>query len=256
MLNAVKVGADPEVFLASTKHKNALRWRSAHPYIPGTKESPHKLKHGAIQLDGTALEFNINPATTRTEFASNIHNVLEEIKGFVPKDHELAFVPAINYAPSIWKTIPDKHKELGCDPDYSALNNGNVNPRPEDIGTLRTGSGHLHIGWGENIDVNSEEHKQDCVMFCQNMHRWFNMFENFWDKDRERKKLYGAGGAFRPKSYGVEYRGLSNAWLNHPQLWPWLFDSCQFVFNETLAGRYVDYRSVVHGGPKYPLRRF
>jgi hypothetical protein len=30
--------------------------------------------------------------------------------------------------------------------------------------------------------------------------------------------LYGAPGSFRPKSFGVEYRPLSNAWLNSPEI--------------------------------------
>ncbi len=38
-----------------------------------------------------------------------------------------------------------------------------------------------------------------------------------YDKDTERRGMYGKAGAFRPKPYGVEYRTLSNAWLSNDE---------------------------------------
>jgi len=251
---AVKVGADPEVFLRETTWRK--RYVSADKWIPGTKEEPHKLNKGAIQLDGTALEFNIDPASTREEFVENLNTVLGQIKTFVPQGYEMAFVPAVHYTPAIWRDIPEKCKELGCNPDFRADRNGAINEPPDNKSTMRTGSGHLHIGWGEGFDINDEVHKSDCVVLCQNLLNYFNVYENLWDKDRDRKRLYGAGGAFRPKPYGVEYRGLSNAWLSYPALWPWLFDSCQYVFNKTLAGKAIDHYTLKRDkalAPVFPL---
>lgn len=235
----VKIGADPEVFLRKDNE-----YLSAHRWIPGTKEEPHKLEKGAIQLDGTALEFNIDPASTREEFVNNLNTVLGQIKTFYPADMQMAFQPAVRYTRREWAKIPKHCKELGCTPDYRADRDGAINPPPNNRTMMRTGSGHLHIGWGEGFDINDDVHKSDCVVLCKNLLNYFNIYESRWDRDQDRRKLYGSGGAFRPKPYGVEYRGLSNAWLGHPSLWPWLFDSCQYVFNKTLSGNVVTEYSI------------
>jgi hypothetical protein len=50
-----------------------------------------------------------------------------------------------------------------------------------------------------------------------------------WDKDKKRRLLYGKAGCFRPKPYGMEYRTLSNAWLN-----PAIPHVRKFIFGETI----------------------
>jgi len=45
-----------------------------------------------------------------------------------------------------------------------------------------------------------------------------------WDKDSERRQLYGSAYSFRPKSFGMEYRYLSNAWVDNEK-------AMEFVFN-------------------------
>jgi hypothetical protein len=42
-----------------------------------------------------------------------------------------------------------------------------------------------------------------------------------------RRELYGKAGAFRPKPYGVEYRVLSNRWLNSEALIRWVYNQSQ-----------------------------
>src|SRR5690606_19162733 len=123
---------------------------------------------------------------------------------------------------------PPETKVLGCDPDFNAYS-GKRNPNPEPVGTMRTGSGHLHIGWTDNADVTDESHLFDCKAVVKAMDSILIPVSKLWDKDNRREKMYGARGAFRPKPYGVEYRTMNNSWLNKPMIWSWLFDTSKAI---------------------------
>jgi hypothetical protein len=71
----------------------------------------------------------------------------------------------------------------------------------------------LHFGWGTNLD--GPDHFKDCIVFIKFIDYLLFDYSKKWDKDEERRALYGQRGAFRPKPYGVEYRSLSNAWVTH-----------------------------------------
>lgn len=220
------IGADPEFFL-----RKDGEFVSAHDIVPGNKHKPWPLSHGAVQADGTAVEFNITPAKTAEQFTTNIRNTLIDIRKMVPKEYEFCFIPAIEYQPGYFDKLPVKFKRLGCDPDFNAWEKGQVNPKPKDVGTLRAGAGHLHLGWGKGFKP-TPDHIWDCCEMVKVLDNTLGIAAKFWDNDRKRALLYGKPGAFRPKPYGVEYRVLSNKWLCYPDLWPWLFDTVQKCFSE------------------------
>lgn len=232
MKHVISVGCDPEFFLVRKESKRPI---SAHDIIPGDKLNPHRVGEGAVQCDGTAVEFNIDPATSRDEFASRIKDTLDRVIAMIPKEYEPKFTPTVEYDPKYFSTLPNTATELGCSPDFNAYNNGMRIRKPQNVGTLRTGGGHIHVGWTRDKDPFSPGHMYDCVTLARNLDTFFASYHKFWDKDKERARMYGLYGAFRPKSYGVEYRTLSNAWLNYPELWPWIFDSVVAVFNHTLT---------------------
>lgn len=207
----ITLGCDPEIFVA-TKEGNP---RSAHGLIPGTKDKPHPVNFGAVQVDGMALEFNIDAVKTEDDWVRNINEVMAQMKAMIPDDLEFKIVPSVRFNGAHFRAQPDEAKELGCTPDYNAYTMSE-NPKPDNKTTMRTAAGHVHIGFlpnGELTDPNTEEHMLRCSVLVKQLDFVLGLASLLWDKDTKRRSMYGKAGAFRPKPYGVEYRVLSNAWL-------------------------------------------
>jgi len=214
----LKIGTDPECAIYDTENKMYV---SAHDLIPGDKNNPFKVEKGAVQVDGLAAEFNIDPATTAEEFDNNISSVINQLTDMIKKKnnaYELKFIPFVEFNKKYFETIPSDNKILGCDPDYNALN-GNIIDKKIDITNmpLRTMAGHVHIGFSENEDLGNPYHLEDCRFIAEYFYRKGNYYNNLnrYDTFKEIRRLqyYGSSGAYRPKSYGVELRQFSNIWV-------------------------------------------
>ena len=225
-----KVGADPEFFL-----KKGRSYVSAHDLLPGTKAVPYQVKDGAIQVDGTAVEYNINPASCSKEFVDNNVSVLGEIRGMLPDDYSFIFRPHVMYRQEYYDKLPDYSKLLGCEPDFCAYSKGQ-NPPPVPIGTMRTAAGHLHFGWTEGKDVNDPGHMEDGRMLVQMLDQHLYPVSLVWDGDTQRRRMYGKMGSYRIKPYGVEYRPLSCAWLTEEDLMAFVYDVGIFCLNMLYLG--------------------
>lgn len=219
---AIKIGADPETVI---RNKKTGEYVSAHNLIKGDKLNPWKVPLGAVQVDGVAAEFNIDPAENSKQFSGNINAVLGSLRGMAGDDFELVYEPSVLFPEDYFKSLPESVRELGCNPDYNAWT-GQVNEKPDgDKTTMRTFAGHVHIGWSENEDVTDGTHFEDCRIIARNLDYYLGLYSLMWDQDTKRRSLYGKAGAFRPKPYGVEYRPLSNVWLSTPVLQEWVFNA-------------------------------
>lgn len=202
-------GADPEGFVV-----NAAGVAVAPTFIPGTKYEPHKVDGGAIQRDGMAAEFNVDAAPTFAEWNSNFDKVMKALDGFLPEGHKMSWVPAVEFTPEVFDNAPDDYKELGCSPDWNAWEeNVNSPPHCEDKPYLRTASGHIHIGWGKDYSLDDALHQRNCFDFVKQLDWYLGGWSLKHDSDPLRRALYGKAGACRLKTYGVEYRVLSNFWI-------------------------------------------
>jgi hypothetical protein len=72
-----------------------------------------------------------------------------------------------------------------------------------------------------------------------------------YDNELRRRTMYGRAGACRFKTYGVEYRTLSNAWLNSPELIKWVFRAAkrgveQLMNGNSLEARHGDIQSIIN----------
>jgi hypothetical protein len=209
------IGCDPEVFVRNDKGQLV----TAHGMIPGDKKAPHKVKSGAIQVDGMALEFNIDPVPAEDfqAFDTAILTVVSELKKSLPEGHKCQVLPSAQFDPEYYEGVPEEAKELGCDPDFCAYSDDifETNPRPDGPVGLRSAAGHIHVGWGADIPTDNADHMEICRSFIRNLDVYVGLGMTCIDGDAERRKIYGCAGAFRPKSYGVEYRTPSNVWIRN-----------------------------------------
>jgi len=209
-MEGLTFGCDPELFVLDTEG-NAV---CADGLIPGTKEEPHKVECGAVQVDGMAAEFNIDPVDNYEDFNNNCNKVLGQLRKMLPKGYTLSAVPSMQFSEKVWEEAPDHAKVLGCTPDYNAWE-GTVNPPPDGnlIPRTRTASGHLHIGWTDGADTTDEQYVAACRDLVKQLDWYLGGWSVLVDSDNIRRNLYGKAGAMRFKPYGVEYRVLSNFWL-------------------------------------------
>jgi hypothetical protein len=215
-------GADPEFFVQ--KDGKPV---SAHALIPGDKKNPYKVGWGAVQVDGMALEFNIDPAKGEAGFIRNLNSVMDTILKMVP-GYEMYDQPVADFGLDYIKQQPDCAKELGCEPDFNAYTM-DINPRPDAEVPFRTASGHIHIGWTNGVDPHDSGHFEACAILSKMLDLYLGVPSLLWDTDDRRRELYGKAGAFRPKPYGMEYRTLSNRWLR-----PDMPHLRKFIFNNTV----------------------
>ncbi len=240
----ILVGCDPEVFV-----KDNGKFISAHNMIQGDKKNPFPVNKGAVQVDGMALEFNIHPAASENEFLINVEEVFQQLRNMVPQ-YQLEAVPVAHFGEDYMKIQPPEALELGCDPDYNGWS-ATANARPNGDRPFRTASGHVHIGWTDGEDIKDETHFTRCCHVSKQMDFFLGLPSLAYDKDTQRRELYGKAGAFRSKSYGCEYRTLSNSWLNSKELIRWVYRNVQTgmerLFNgDMLADKYGDIQEIIN----------
>jgi len=221
----ITIGADPEFFVG--KNGKPI---SAFDLIPGTKEFPFPVECGAVQVDGMALEFNIDPASEADEFVHNIDTVLMHLRAMVPDDLSFMFQSVAEFG---WKYIenqPIDARLLGCIPDFNAYT-GKENKPPKVTSPIRTAAGHIHVGWRDPALPSDYKHQEECKLLAKQLDYALGLPSLLVDRDHQRRSMYGKAGAYRTKPYGIEYRVLSNFWLKNRGLKRWVFETTQIAFN-------------------------
>lgn len=228
---AISIGADPEFFIRKRQH-----FVSGHIFECGTKDKPQPTEHGSVQVDGVALECNVRPAKTKQEFIQNTTGVISDLERLIKvksPDHSLVTRPAVFFGNKKLAALPEEIGKLGCTPDFNAYTRAQ-NLAPDSTLPIRTGSGHVHIGWTNVVNPREKKHFDLCCAIVKELDYYLGLPSLLWDKDRRRRSLYGKAGAFRPKPYGLEYRVLSNKWLETPGLMGYVFDQSIRAVNSVM----------------------
>lgn len=247
-MSTILVGCDPEVFV-----KKGSKFLSAFGLIKGDKKNPQKVNRGAVQVDGMALEFNIDPAASEDEFCLNVQDVFNTMCKMVP-GYEVVATPVAHFDAAYMKTQPKEALELGCDPDYNSWTQM-VNVKPNGERPMRTASGHVHIGWTKDQEINDYAHISNCNMVVKQLDFYLGLGSLAYDNDVERREMYGKAGCCRYKPYGVEYRTLSNAWLRNEKLMRWVYRNTVAGAKSVMEGsklweKYGDIQAIINSSDK------
>lgn len=227
------LGCDPEVFV---REKATGKFISAYGIVPGDKKNPFKVPYGAVQVDGLAAEFNIDPVDTREAWLHHIQAVMYELGQFLQPHYEMVITPTVEFDPDYFWGLPDEQRVLGCDPDFNAYTE-EMNPRPTVNKPIRSAGGHIHIGFDKDRDVNDRALFEDCVEIAKQLDFYVGVPSVMLDTDFRRREIYGKAGCFRVKPYGIEYRTPSNVWLSHPEAILTMFDLTVRGVNQLYKGK-------------------
>lgn len=221
MTRKFKLGSDPEIVGVSRATGLPV---SAPEIMPAyTKYKPFKSEVVEVFADNANIEFNIPAASTPEAFVSNIREGLRETKKLVGPKYRLDAPSSLDYPAATLDN--DYCKMFGCEPDYDAWTlTINEVLQGAESSTFRSCGGHIHIGHDQGFDfLNDPYGKIDTVKAFATVLGIPSLLIDDDESSIKRRTLYGASGAHRPKSYGVECRELSNFWLRHPQLVRWAF---------------------------------
>ena len=209
----MRLGTDPEVFLQD----NAGNPVSAIGYINADKWNPMQIpdmpEGYTLQEDNVSLEYGVPPSASADEFVEHINAVMEKSKEYLPN---------LTFSKLSCIVFPENQMQhplahvFGCEPDFNAWTK-EVNSKPEPPHPfMRSAGGHIHV-----------ETTKDQLAVIRAMDLFLGVPSVLMDNGEMRKQLYGKAGAFRGKSYGVEYRTLSNFWIFKNELIRWVWDNTQ-----------------------------
>jgi len=225
------LGSDPEAFLRDSQG----RLVSAIGVIPGTKTNPHKTEHGAIQVDNILAEFNSKPAFSKDEFITNHNLIITELSDILkPLDLRLDFVASALADQSLLSE--PSAREAGCDPDFNAWTMEVNEPADYTNNDYRGAGGHVHISFNQaEEEGDNNEHR---IKMVKALDLVLGVPSVLHDKDTTRRLYYGKAGSYRPKykNYadpydGIEYRTLSNFWLNSEKLMGMVWAGVELAHN-------------------------
>tara|TARA_R110002020_G_scaffold287099_1_gene502554 strand:+ start:7507 stop:8298 length:792 start_codon:yes stop_codon:yes gene_type:complete len=250
-MEGILIGADPEVF-----YREEGNLVSAYGMIEGDKLNPQPVKDGAVQVDGMALEFNIDPAESSAQWVANIQSVMAQLADMVPGTLDPS--PVAEFGAEYIAEQPLEATDLGCDPDFNAWT-GEENEKPDVDLPFRTGAGHVHVGFTNGAGEGDPAHIEACRMITKQLDFRLGLVSLVLDTCTKRRQMYGQAGAFRPKPYGVEYRVLSNFWLQSEDYMVWVFDTVHSALTSLkehgpLEDRYGDIQEIINNSDEVAAR--
>lgn len=193
------IGSDPE-FILLDKNNNPVS-------AIGIDNSENNV---SIYADNVLVEFSHEPFKPE-HFAQGMKGVMAEVESLVA-NHKEGYHFKVGQCAAHFSNeqldCPEAH-EIGCNPFMSAYDvTAYQVPKPYETND-RFAGGHIHIAY--------DKESFPPHMLVQLLDEKLLPLDPNHNKTL-RSSFYGAKGSFRLKDYGLEYRAVSNWWLDEPQL--------------------------------------
>ena len=200
-------GTDPEFFMVEDSTGRIV---SAIGKINGTKEEPLIAPNGAeLHYDNILFEMALPISNTKAEWMNINSASLRLASAMIPKGYSLSMDISSALVDSKELEHPDA-LVFGCSEDFNAYTlKANPTPKCEE-NTFRCGGGHIHVG---HLALEGITQKITMTRVMDALHGLISCDIDQNEGTRERRKLYGKAGCYRPTEYGIEYRTLSNYWM-------------------------------------------
>jgi hypothetical protein len=222
----MKIGSDVECFLRNSSGQII----NASSAIKHNKDKPYRKQKIKIYYDNILAEFNIPPCTNGKDFVIHITNglyLLEKIA--CPNKIDVTAAAIIDDS-----ILENKNaSENGCNDETNAYTL-EVNTEIEKFiktSRFRTSGGHIHIGFDEeDIELFDASIKP---LFIFMLDLFLGVPSVLLDRDMtqiNRRQAFGKAGAYRSKSYGLEYRVLSSWWITKPEYTALIYNIVDFVY--------------------------
>jgi hypothetical protein len=220
----MQIGSDVECFLRNSSDQIV----NAAKHIKYNKSSPYKKQKIKIYYDNILAEFNIPPANNGKEFLNHITNGLYLLEKLAhPCKLDLTAAAIIDDS-----VAQDANAiENGCSDEINAYTL-KTNTDIEDFiknSKFRTCGGHIHIGTDDDYLLDPTIKP----LFVYMLDLFLGIPSVLFDKDMNqinRRQVFGRAGAYRPKSYGIEYRVLSSWWVSKPEYIAIIYSLVEFVY--------------------------
>jgi hypothetical protein len=230
----VTLGCDPEFFFTSKGEitgSEKILPKNGLTYDPTKRKYAFDGAHTSVSnttskvvIDGVQAELNPRPNTCRANLGNEISCCFRDLYEQMGKDKnglDIEFKPLVKVTQKEMDSLSEKSKIFGCAPSTNIHEGGESKIKVDPKKYLkRSAGGHIHLGaaTGEKKMATTLKNTKvmvpmldivvgnTCVLLDRN------------SDNIERRKNYGKVGEFREKPYGMEYRTLSNFWLQSYQL--------------------------------------
>lgn len=195
---APQLGCDPEFFFQKEGQ------------IVGSEKVIHT---GGVTVvrDGVQAELHPRPFACRASLAGELAAAFKTLRTHLASVNQMgiSLASVVEVSKQELDSLSEQSRVLGCQPSLNAYETASISVEPGC--QTRSAGGHIHIGL------------EDCKELFSIRTRLVPLLDVLlgntavlFDRDpqaAERRKLYGRAGEYRLPRYGVEYRTLSNFWL-------------------------------------------